>query len=40
MHLVHNVGVHNDGINVMENDPMPPFAIPRLQSVMFTKSRS
>lgn len=30
MHLVHNVRVHNSGINDMEHASMPPFVIPPL----------
>ncbi len=38
MHLVHNVWIHNGGISGMEYDPMPPFEILPLQSVITIKS--
>jgi hypothetical protein len=35
--LVHDIGVHNGGINGMEHYSMPPFVIMHLQSIIYTK---
>ncbi len=37
MCLVHNVWVHNGGINDMEHYPMPPFVIMHSQSIVSRK---
>jgi hypothetical protein len=35
--LVHDVGVHNGGINDMEHYSMPSFVVMHLQSIISTK---
>jgi hypothetical protein len=37
MHIMHNVQVHNGGLNDMEYYLIPPFVISPLQSLIFTK---